>query len=196
LQERSVTRLGDTRAREIDLRVIAASRRNLEALARKGAFREELFMFLNVFPITCVPLRDRRDDIPALAAHFLALSCKRLNIKPPVISNSSMTKLVTYDWPGNVRELQNVIDRGSIISTGGKLQIDLGLTAPRSAAAELSVLSEAEMAAAQRNNLVAALRRTNGKVSGDDGAAQVLGIQPTTLYSRIKKLQISAEEWQ
>ena len=196
LQEGSVTRLGDTRTRDIDLRVIAASRRNLEALARKGMFREELLMYLNVFPITCLPLRDRREDIPALAAHFLALSCKRLNIRPPIISKLSMEKLIAYDWPGNVRELQNVIDRGSIISTGGKLQIDLGLTAPQTTVGELTVLSEAEMAAAQRSNLVAALRRTNGKVSGGDGAAQVLGIQPTTLYSRIKKLQIASEEWQ
>jgi hydrogenase-4 transcriptional activator len=94
------------------------------------------------------------------------------------------------------RELQNVIDRGSIISTGGKLQIDLGLTPPHTAAGELTILSEAEMAAAQRRNLVAALRRTSGKVSGVGGAAQLLGIQPTTLYSRIKKLHILAEEWQ
>ncbi len=196
LQEGSVTRLGDTRAREIDLRVIAASRRNLEALTRKRVFREELLMYLNVFPITCLPLRDRREDIPALAAHFLALSCKRLNIRPPIISKSSMEKLVNYDWPGNVRELQNVIDRGSIISTGGKLQIDLGLTTPQIAAGEFTVLSEAEMVAAQRSNIVAALRRTSGKVSGVGGAAEVLGIQSTTLYSRIKKLHIDAEEWQ
>jgi PAS domain S-box-containing protein len=196
LQERSVTRLGDTRARDIDMRVIAASRRNLEGLVRRGEFREELLMFLNVFPITCLPLRERREDIPALAAHFLKLSCKRLNMKPPIISKLSMEKLVAYDWPGNVRELQNVIDRGSIISTGGKLQIDLGLTAPQPSTPELTVLSEAEMNAAQRNNLLAALRRTNGKVAGDDGAAQLLGIQPTTLYSRIRKLKISAAEWQ
>ena len=196
LQERTVTRLGDTRPRDIDLRVIAASRHNLETLTRRGRFREELLMFLNVFPIACLPLRDRREDIPPLAAHFLALSCKRLNIKPPIISKISMEKLVAYDWPGNVRELQNVIDRGSIISTGGKLQIDLAVTPPQGAVAELTVLSEAEMTAAQRSNLVAALRRTDGKVAGEDGAAQLLGIQPTTLYSRIKKMQITAEEWQ
>ncbi len=196
LQERTVTRLGDARARDIDLRVIAASRRNLETLVRKGAFREELLMFLNVFPIACLPLRDRREDIPALAAHFLSLSCKRLNIKPPIISNLSMEKLLAYDWPGNVRELQNVIDRGSIISTGGKLQIDLAVTPPRDTNAAATVLSEAEMDAAQRNNLLSALRRTKGKVAGNDGAADLLGVQPTTLYSRIKKWQITADEWQ
>ncbi|WP_322890727.1 sigma 54-interacting transcriptional regulator [Yoonia sp. 76] len=195
LQERTVTRLGDTRARETDLRVIAASRRNLETLARRGRFREELLMFLNVFPITCLPLRDRREDIPALATHFLKLSCKRLNIKLPMISKLSMDKLVAYDWPGNVRELQNVMDRGSIISTGGKLQIDLAIAPPQGATAELTVLSEAQMETAQRNNLISALRRTGGKVAGEDGAAQLLGIQPTTMYSRIKKMQISADEW-
>jgi hydrogenase-4 transcriptional activator len=196
LQERSVTRLGDTRARDTDLRVIAASRRNLESLARRGRFREELLMFLNVFPINCLPLRDRREDIPALAAHFLRLSCKRLNIKLPIISKFAMEKLVAYDWPGNVRELQNVMDRGSIISTGGKLQIDLAVTPLQGQAPEMTVLSEAEMTAAQRSNLIAALRRTSGKVAGADGAAQLLGIQPTTFYSRIKKLRITAEEWQ
>jgi hydrogenase-4 transcriptional activator len=196
LQEGSVTRLGDTRARAIDLRVIAASRRNLDALVRGGLFREELVMYLSVFPITCLPLRQRREDIPALAAHFLKLSCKRLNIPLPIISKISMEKLVAYDWPGNVRELQNVIDRGSIISTGGKLQIDLGLSPLQSRSGSTPVLSEADMAIAQRNNLIAALHRTQGKVSGEDGAAQLLGIQPTTLYSRIKKLQITAEEWQ
>jgi hydrogenase-4 transcriptional activator len=195
LQERIVTRLGDTRPRDIDLRVIAASRSNLEALTRKGLFREELLMFLNVFPITCLPLRDRREDIPPLVTHFLALSCKRLNVKQPIISKMSMERLVAYDWPGNVRELQNVIDRGSIISTGGKLQIDLALSTPKDAATNIPVLSEAEMTAAQRNNLIAALRRTDGKVAGDDGAAQLLGIQPTTLYSRIKKMQITVDEW-
>jgi len=196
LQERTVTRLGDTLARAIDLRIIAASRRNLETLARRGKFREELLMFLNVFPITCLPLRDRREDIPALAAHFLKLSCKRLNIKLPVISRQSMEKLVAYDWLGNVRELQNVMDRGSIISTGGKLQIDLAVAPPQAPTADLTVLSEAQMVAAQRNNLISALRRTNGKVAGDDGAAQLLGIQPTTLYSRIKQMQISTDDWQ
>ncbi len=196
LQERTVTRLGDTRARAMDLRIIAASRRNLETLARRGRFREELLMFLNVFPITCLPLRDRREDIPALATHFLKLSCKRLNIKLPMISKLSMERLVAYDWPGNVRELQNVMDRGSIISTGDKLQIDLAVAPQQEATANRIVLSEAQMAAAQRNNLIAALRRTGGKVAGEDGAAQLLGIQPTTLYSRIKTLRISADEWQ
>jgi transcriptional regulator of acetoin/glycerol metabolism len=195
LQERIVTRLGDTRTRAIDLRVIAASRRNLETLARRGRFREELLMFLNVFPITCLPLRDRREDIPALAAHFLKLSCKRLSIKLPMISKLSMEKLVAYDWPGNVRELQNVMDRGSIISTGGKLQIDLAATPPQGANADQTILSEAQMAAAQRNNLISALRRTRGKVAGEEGAAQLLGLQPTTLYSRIKKMQIGDDEW-
>lgn len=195
LQERIVTRLGDTRTRAIDLRVIAASRRNLETLARRGRFREELLMFLNVFPITCLPLRDRREDIPALAAHFLKLSCKRLSIKLPMISKLSMEKLVAYDWPGNVRELQNVMDRGSIISTGGKLQIDLAATPPQGANADQAILSEAQMAAAQRNNLISALRRTRGKVAGEEGAAQLLGLQPTTLYSRIKKMQIGDDEW-
>ncbi|MFN7003245.1 MAG: sigma-54 interaction domain-containing protein [Roseinatronobacter sp.] len=194
LQERSVTRLGDTRPREVDLRVIAASRRSLDALVRQGAFRQELYMYLNVFPIDCVPLCKRPEDIPALAAHFLALSCKRLNQRQPTITRHAMDKLIGYEWPGNVRELQNVIDRGAIISSGGKLQVDLAHRPGKEARPETVVMTEAEVMALARDNLVAALRMTEGKVSGEDGAAALLGLQPTTLYSRIKKLNIQPED--
>ena len=195
LQEGSVTRLGDTRARAINLRVIAASRRSLDTLARRGEFRQELHMYLNVFPIECVPLRKRPEDIPALATHFLALACKRLNMKPPSISRHSMEKLIRYEWPGNVRELQNVIDRGAIISTGGKLQVDLAHRPSPTGAITAVVMTEAELSSVWRANLVNALRMTQGKVAGEDGAAHLLGLQPTTLYSRIKKLRIQPDEW-
>ncbi|TVP73043.1 MAG: PAS domain S-box protein [Rhodobacteraceae bacterium] len=195
LQERSVTRLGDTQARRIDLRLIAASRRSLETLVRQGAFRQDLYIYLNVFPIVCAALRQRPEDIPALAAHFLALSCKRLNMTPPTITRQAMDKLIGYDWPGNVRELQNVIDRGAIISKGGKLQVDLAQPMLRRSGAKDTILTEAELTRLARDNLVAALRLTQGKVSGDAGAAELLGLQPTTLHSRIKKLKIQSEEF-
>jgi hydrogenase-4 transcriptional activator len=196
LQEGTVTRLGDTRAREINLRVIAASRRSLERLARKGEFRQELYMYLNVFPIECLPLRQRPEDIPALAAHFLALSCKRLNMKPLTITRHSMETLIGYDWPGNVRELQNVVDRGAIISNGDKLQVELAQRPTPGGQASPTVMTEAEIMAVQRANLVNALRMTQGRVAGEDGAARLLGLQPTTLYSRIRKLEIQPDEWQ
>ncbi len=196
LQEGTVTRLGDTRAREINLRVIAASRRSLERLARKGEFRQELYMYLNVFPIECLPLRQRPEDIPALAAHFLALSCKRLNMKPLTITRHSMETLIGYDWPGNVRELQNVVDRGAIISNGDKLQVELAQRPTPGGQASPTVMTEAEITAVQRANLINALRMTQGRVAGEDGAARLLGLQPTTLYSRIRKLEIQPDEWQ
>ncbi len=195
LQEGSVTRLGDDRARAVDLRVIAASRRSLEVLVRKGAFRQELYMYLNVFPIECLPLRRRPEDIPPLVTHFLALACKRLNMKPPAVTRHAMDRMMKYDWPGNVRELQNVIDRGAIISAGGKLQVDLGQTSTDGHDADGSVMTEAELAALMRDNVVSALRMTQGKVSGEAGAARLLGLQPTTLYSRLKKMRIQPDEW-
>ncbi|MFU8899638.1 PAS domain S-box-containing protein [Roseinatronobacter thiooxidans] len=195
LQEGSVTRLGDTRAREISIRVIAASRKPLETLVRRGQFREELFMFLNVFPITCQALRERREDIPPLAAHFLTLACKRLNTKMPTISRHAMEKLISYHWPGNVRELQNVIDRSSIISTGGKLQVDLAPPPLQDTHDPTSVMTDAEMTSVMRANIVNALRKAKGKVAGSQGAADMLMVQPTTLYSRIKKLRIQPEDW-
>ncbi|MGY6548876.1 MAG: sigma-54 interaction domain-containing protein [Roseinatronobacter sp.] len=195
LQEGRITRLGDTRPRAVDLRVIAASRRGLQDLARKGSFRQDLYLWLNVFPIDCLPLRQRPEDIPPLAAHFLARSCKRLNLRAPTITRQAMDKLLQYHWPGNVRELQNVIDRGAIISTGGKLQVDLALDPARATGGDAVVLTEAELDALQRDNLLAALRLTEGKVAGAGGAAALIGVQPTTLYSRIKKLGIGPGDW-
>ncbi|HEY9019215.1 sigma 54-interacting transcriptional regulator [Seohaeicola sp. SP36] len=194
LQAGEVTRLGDTRTRQIDIRVIAATTKNLEHEVAAGRMREDLWLFLNVFPVTCTPLRDRRDDIPELAAHLLDIACKRMNRPRTVITERMMERLCAYPWPGNVRELKNVIERAAILSTGGKLMVELGTDTPVRGSSAQTIRTEAEIQQAIRDNIVACLRETNGKVSGPDGAAALLGVQPTTLYSRIRKFRISARE--
>lgn len=194
LQAGEVTRLGDTRTRQIDIRVIAATTKNLEHEVAASRMREDLWLFLNVFPVTCTPLRDRRDDIPELAAHLLDIACKRMNRPRTVITERMMERLCAYPWPGNVRELKNVIERAAILSTGGKLMVELGTDTPVRGSSAQTIRTEAEIQQAIRDNIVACLRETNGKVSGPDGAAALLGVQPTTLYSRIRKFRISARE--
>lgn len=195
LQAGEVTRLGDTRTRQIDIRVIAATTKNLEHEVAAGRMREDLWLFLNVFPITCTPLRDRRDDIPELAAHLLDIACKRMNRPRTVITERMMDRLCAYPWPGNVRELKNVIERAAILSTSGKLMVELGTDTPARPSSTQMIRTEAEIQQAIRDNILACLRETKGKVAGPDGAAALLGIQPTTLYSRIRKFRISDREF-
>ncbi|SFD72279.1 sigma 54-interacting transcriptional regulator [Roseivivax sediminis] len=195
LQNGAVTRLGDTRAREVDLRVIASSSAPLDDAVRRGRLRADLHFFLDVFPIACAPLRARPEDIPALSDHLLRLACKRINRDPPIITEGTMQQLSAYHWPGNVRELRNVIERGAILSTRGKLVVELGHGAGGSAPGPVEVRTEAEMQQALRDNVVAALREAGGKVSGPGGAAARLGLRPTTLYSRLRALGIDREEW-
>ena len=195
LQAGEVTRLGDTRTRQIDIRVIAATTKNLEHEVAAGRMREDLWLFLNVFPITCTPLRDRRDDIPGLAAHLLDIACKRMNRPRTVITERMMDRLCAYPWPGNVRELKNVIERAAILSTSGKLMVELGTDTPARPSPTQMIRTEAEIQQAIRDNILACLRETKGKVAGPDGAAALLGIQPTTLYSRIRKFRISDREF-
>ncbi|WGH78586.1 sigma 54-interacting transcriptional regulator [Jannaschia ovalis] len=193
LQSRRVTRMGDTRPRELDLRVVASTSRNLEREVQAGRVRQDLMFFLNVFPIQCTPLRERIDDIPPLTVHLLKLACKRLGIPVPVITEGIIRTLQRYDWPGNVRELANVIERAAIVSRGDKLRVDIrsvGAPAVRGAA---TLLTEAEVDQIRTANTIACLRETGGKVSGPGGAAELLGIRPTTLYSRIRKLGLQAE---
>ncbi|MHA6344215.1 sigma 54-interacting transcriptional regulator [Roseivivax sp. CAU 1761] len=196
LQEHAVVRLGDTRARAVDLRLIAATTRRPEDAVRRGVLRDDLRLFLGVFPMACAPLRERPEDIPDLAVHLLDLACRRLNRAPPVITARTMQMLAEYDWPGNVRELRNVIERAAIVSTGGKLIVEIGSAAQAGRGAAAPIRTEAEMQQAIRDNLLACLRETEGKVSGPDGAAALLGVRPTTLYSRIRAAEIQPSEWQ
>ena len=195
LQSGSVTRLGDTREKPLDIRVIAATSLAEETVRRTGRIREDLFLFLNVFPINCLPLRDRREDIPLLAAHLLKIACRRLNRPVPVITERVMQQMQAYDWPGNVRELHNAMERAAIVSQDRKLVIELSGTTQDAPVPGTRFHTEARMQEMIRDNIIAALREAGGRVSGPTGAAALLQIKPTTLYSRIKSFDITPLDW-
>ncbi len=195
LQEQSLERLGDNRISKINVRVIASSSKDLTACIKNGTLRQDLYFHLNVFPIECQPLRERLSDIPELTQHFLTLACERLNLQKPTITKANIRQLQDYHWPGNVRELQNVVERGAILSRGEKLILELQKSSDRSSSAEhADILTEQQMIDLQVTNIIACLKRTGGRVSGEDGAAHLMGIKPTTLYSRIKKLGIVVDD--
>ncbi len=196
LQERQYERVGDELTREVDVRVIAATNRNLKREVEAGRFREDLYYRLNVFPIEVPPLRERRDDVSLLAQHFLDQNARRLGREGLLLSRANVLSLQAYDWPGNVRELQNVIERAVITSRDGRLNFDLpkptqdaesGSHAAQPLGDEPEVLTEDELRQLERRNAERALAHTGGRIYGDDGAARLLGMRPTTLASRLKK---------
>jgi transcriptional regulator with GAF, ATPase, and Fis domain len=197
LQEGTFERVGDDRVRRVDVRVIAATNRELFDEVEAGRFRRDLYFRLCVFPLRMPPLRDRLEDIRVLAEHFAQLASNRLKIRHVGLTTSDVELLASYAWPGNVRELQNVIERAVIISQGGPLQVDLVLgpcgTKLHSAAVRASVLSKEEMKRRDRGNILKALEQTKGKIYGTDGAAAILGMKPTTLTSRMKKMKLEAQ---
>jgi transcriptional regulator with GAF, ATPase, and Fis domain len=194
VQEQEIERVGDTRSRKINVRIIAATNRDLKAEVEAGRFRQDLFYRLSVFPIENPPLRERREDIPRLAEHFVRTAAKRMNRRPPKFTNAAARQLTAHDWPGNVRELQNAIERAVILSQGGPLQFDPPpSTRPLSASAlqiadGTPVITRAELKQRERESLAAALAQSGGKIFGPDGAGALLGMKPTTLASRMKAL--------
>ena len=198
LQESEFERVGDDVTRSVDVRVIAATNRDLEREIVDGKFREDLFYRLSVFPIEVPPLRDRGDDVIQLAQDILEKTCKDFGREPMALTRGQADKLRRYDWPGNVRELKNVIERAVILSPGNVLRLEASMPAQASASpqpgtappADVTFMTEKEMRDFQKNNLVAALKLTDWRVSGPDGAAELLGIKPTTLADRIRTLGI------
>src|SRR5581483_35797 len=198
LQEKRYERVGDDRTRRANVRVVAATNRDLKKEVAAGKFREDLYYRLNVFPIQVPALRDRMDDIPLLAKHFVELSAKDLKCAKPRLTRAGIAKLQSYDWPGNIRELRNVIERAVILARGGALDFDFPVTgqlvpaarpsaASTGSAARPKFLTEAELQRRERDNLVQVLEAANWKISGADGAAELLGVKPTTLLSRMDK---------
>jgi PAS domain S-box-containing protein len=198
LQEQELERIGDTRTRKVSVRVIAATNRDLKEEVDEGRFREDLFYRLSVFPIEVPPLRQRREDIAPIAAHFIRQSARRMNRPEPPITKAALSQLASYDWPGNVRELQNVIERTIILWQEGPLTFDLA-TSRTSQAQSASVdtpltpalLTRDELRRQERDAIAAALKQTNGKIYGPGGAAELLGLKPTTLASRISALGLN-----
>jgi transcriptional regulator with GAF, ATPase, and Fis domain len=198
LQEKELERVGDTRTRKVNVRIIAATNRDLKKDVDAGRFRGDLFYRLSVFPIEIPPLRDRRDDIPPLVEHFLAESGRRINRPGMQITQAALSQLADHDWPGNVRELQNTVERAVILSRGGPLRFDLDESNPRSAivahtraASPPVLLTRKEMKRQERDGINAALKQTGGKIFGPGGAAELLGMKPTTLASRIAALGLN-----
>jgi formate hydrogenlyase transcriptional activator len=187
IQEHEFERLGSTRTNKVDVRLIAATHRDLRKMIRAGAFREDLYYRLSVFPIAVPPLRERPEDIPLLVQYFLARLCRRMHKSISSIPRETMDALTASHWPGNVRELENFIERAVILTPGDTLKAPLSelasATAPTAA-----VLNFRD---SERNTIVAALKAAKGKVSGKDGAAERLGLKRGTLEYKMRKLSIA-----
>jgi transcriptional regulator with GAF, ATPase, and Fis domain len=200
LQEGEYERVGEDVTRKVDVRVIAATNRSLSEDVRARRFREDLFYRLNVVPLTLPPLRTRIEDIPLLATHIIADVSKRLRIQTPPLTNADAARLQQYEWPGNIRELQNVLERAVILSKGARLRLDIALAdlpAPASPntwtetdTAE-TILTDRECRERERASLMRALQRTQGRIYGAGGAADLLGVNPTTLASRLRAFKIT-----
>ena len=190
LQEQEFERLGGTRTIKVDVRMVAATHRDLAKMVAEGCFREDLYYRLNVFPVVLPPLRDRRDDIPNLVRHFTQQFARRMGRHIKTIPSAVMDALVQYSWPGNVRELQNIIERAVILSPGPSLHVPVGdlRTAPEAADAQPVALTLVDV---ERNHILEALRESRWVVAGPKGAAIRLGMKRSTLLKKMKKLEIS-----
>lgn len=198
LQEGTYERIGEETTRTTDVRIVAATNRDLQAEVRAQRFRQDLYYRLSVFPIEVVPLRDRKDDIPELASHFLEQCARKTGIAPDKLKQRHVIQLQQYSWPGNIRELENVIERAVICSRSGRLEFHLPQADTDSVSADSGhkrtntgeLMTYAELKEIERTNLLAVLRDVNWKVSGVGGAAEFLGINPTTLSSRMRAMRI------
>jgi formate hydrogenlyase transcriptional activator len=212
LQEREFQPVGSSRTVRVDVRIIAASNRDLEQAVRAGAFRADLFYRLNVLPVRVPPLRERQSDIPQLVMFFLGRCCRRLGKKITAVSEETMDLLVRYDWPGNIRELQNIIERGVVLSRGPVFVLDrdvfrmpagpgtsniveghgvIASTPPAGRApSEQDVKPLLRLADAERQHILAVLKQTGWVIDGPKGAARILDLHPNTLRGRVKRLGI------
>ncbi len=201
LQEKQYERVGEARTRTVDVRLVAATNRDLKREVEQGRFREDLYYRLSVFPIDLPPLRERKQEIQPLALHFLRKAAAKMNVSLPRLTREGLAQLEEYDWPGNIRELENVIERAAILSkTTGRLAFSVKPGSirpparPAAAAARLetppkpAILTRDELRKREEANILAALQQADGRVFGKGGAAEILGMRPTTLASRLKAL--------
>lgn len=197
LQEGELERIGEERTRKVDVRIIAATNRNLRAEAEAGRFRQDLYYRLSVFPLELPPLRKRIEDVPLLAEHFLKRFSRQVGAAKLKLTLANIQDLQRYDWPGNVRELQHELERACIVSDRGKLSFEHLRTNVSHPAVKVSasshdrILTIAEMREFESRNIQSALEQSKGKIYGDEGAAKLLGMKPTTLISRIKALGLA-----
>jgi formate hydrogenlyase transcriptional activator len=194
LQEQELERLGSTRTIKVDVRLVAATNRDLAAMVADGHFRRDLYYRLNVFPVVLPPLRERRDDIPRLVRHFTHLFARRLGRPIEAIPAAVMDALVDYPWPGNIREMQNVIERAVILSPGRSLQVPLSELQPAATQTPVATAAAVTLADAEREHILGILRETGWVLGGPKGAAARLGIKRSRLQWKMKRLGISRPE--
>jgi formate hydrogenlyase transcriptional activator len=188
LQEKEFERLGGTRTHQVDVRLVAATNRNLVDMVKRNEFRSDLYYRLNVFPIPLPALRERRGDIPALVEHFVEIYSRRMDKKIEHIAPETMSALTSHPWPGNIRELQNFIERSVIVTSGNVLQPPIGSLRSCAGAESLGAVTLED---AEREHIRKILEQTRWVVAGPNGAAARLGIKRSTLYFRMQKLGIS-----
>jgi transcriptional regulator with GAF, ATPase, and Fis domain len=194
LQEHEFERVGSTTPIKTDVRIIAATNRDLLKAMKEGSFREDLYFRLNVFPIHLPPIRERKEDIPLLAKFLIDKFATRIGNPIAGIGADTMRMLMEYAWPGNVRELENILERAVILASAPILEIDavaLGANAPRSAPNTPASNTDLSLESVERNHILSTLRASNWVIDGQNGAAGMLGLHPNTLRSRLKKLGIS-----
>jgi formate hydrogenlyase transcriptional activator len=190
LQEQEFERLGSTRTRQVDVRLVAATNRDLTEMMKRGEFRRDLYYRLNVFPVRIPPLRERREDIPSLVQYFMRKYARRMGKRVETVPAATMRKLVDWFWPGNVRELQNMIERGVILSKGFVLEIPLTEMEQSVIPALGDNNGGATLEAVERDHILQTLRQSGWVVGGPSGAAARLGLNRSTLNARMRKLEI------
>jgi two-component system response regulator HydG len=191
LQEKQIDRIGGKTPVDLDIRIIAATNRNLEKEVAEGRFRLDLYYRLNVFPVTLPPLRERREDIMLLAAHFVQVYAKKFGKVVSGFSPAASTQLMSYDWPGNIRELQHLVERSVLMCPGDTIS-SVSLTNDRNLkiSADEGTLKVKSMEEVERDHISQILLQCNGRIAGTGGAAELLGLNVSTLNSRMKKLGI------
>ena len=195
VQEQEFERLGSTRTIQVNVRLIAATHRNLRAMIQEEKFREDLFYRFNVFPIEIPPLRERRDDVPLLVSFFVSQFSARMRKQIKSIPTQAMEMLTNYSWNGNVRELANFIERAVIITRGQQLEVPLA-TLPTSSDTVVAVGSNSTFRQAESSVIIEALRAAAGRIAGKGGAAERLGLKRTTLQNKIRRLGITKVQYQ
>ena len=196
LQEREFERLGGTRPISVNVRLIAATNRDLAQMVQEKQFRSDLYYRLKVFPVFCPPLRERLSDIPVLVRHFVSTHSRRMGKMIETIPDETMDAQIRWPWPGNIRELENFLERAVILTRGHELYVPLAeLETKMEDAIESAALSSPTLHAAERDHILRVLRETNGQIGGEDGAAARLGLKRTTLNSKIKKLGIERSDY-
>ena len=192
LQEKEFERLGGIRTIPVDVRLVAATNRNLEKMVADREFRSDLYYRLRVFPITIPALRERREDIPLLVHYFVTKHARRMDKRIESVPSDVMKALTKWDWPGNIRELENFIERAVILTNGSALRAPLAeLDLPPEASSE----DDATLETTEREHILRVLRETKGVIAGEHGAAAKLGLKRTTLNSKLKKLGIERNDY-